>query len=283
MTILSIAVCNSSSKIIFARQFLEMSRKQLEEYIVLFSRRVTQEKEVTSFETEKNRFLYYFSEPLYLVVITTLDSNVIEDLEVLKLANRLIIDLCGVGKLVDKEIVNNAWDIALALDDIISFGSFEGINMNQVKNLLQMDSAEEKEFRKIQMQREKHAKEQLHIHMREIENKRKNNTYFNDAISSEVIQCGSDVNTSSNNNSKAFSGVIGGTSSSGGVISSTKEEIETTTEKSINSNQAKKVTKSKGLVLGKKKADVGKYKIYIILNNFFNYLSIFRIENKYQI
>ena len=243
MTILSIAVCNSSSKIIFARQFLEMSRKQLEEYIVLFSRRVTQEKEVTSFETEKNRFLYLFSEPLYLVVITTLDSNVIEDLEVLKLANRLIIDLCGVGKLVDKEIVMNAWDIALALDDMISFGSFEGINMNQVKNLLQMDSAEEKEFRKIQMQREKHANEQLHIQMREIENKKKSNTYFNDAISSEVIQCGSDVNTSNNFNP---SGVIGESSTSGRKMSSTnEEETETTNEKSINSNQAKKVTKSK--------------------------------------
>ena len=276
MTILSIAVCNSSSKIIFARQFLEMSRKQLEEYIVLFSRRVTQEKEVTSFETEKNRFLYLFSEPLYLVVITTLDSNVIEDLEVLKLANRLIIDLCGVGKLVDKEIVMNAWDIALALDDMISFGSFEGINMNQVKNLLQMDSAEEKEYRKIQMQREKHANEQLHIQMREIENKKKSNTYFNDAISSEVIQCGSDVNTSNNFNP---SGVIGGSSTSGGVMSSTNdEETETTNEKSIKSNQAKKVTKSKGLVLGKKKNEnFSKFKIYLILN-LINYISSNKIR-----
>lgn len=232
MTILSIAVCNNSSKIIFARQFVEMTRKQLEEYIVLFSRSVTQEKEGTSIETDKNRFLYYHSDPLYLVVITTLESNVIEDLEVLKLSNRLIIDICGAGRLVDYAIIENAFEIALALDDMISFGCFEGINMVQIKNLLQMDSAEEKEFKKIQMQREKHAKEQLHIQMRELENEKKNKGYFNNAVGSDAfdtIKCGSET-----------------------VVASTttfenKEEEEKTVKAS------KKVTKSKGLCLGKKK------------------------------
>jgi len=247
MTILSIVVCDITSKIYFARQFQEMSRKQLEEYVVMFSRTVSQEKELTSLETEKNRFLYFYSDPLYLVLITSLDSNIIEDIEVLKLANRLIFDICGVVKLTEESIIDNAFEIALGLDDLITFGSFEGLNLVQVKNLLQMDSAEEKEFRKVQMQKEKHTKEQLDIFMREQEKKRRNNALFSDAVGSEkydTIQLGS----------------LGGVESekekeeSSNFSSSKKEEEEdsTTTTKT----GGKKVTKSKGLSLGKKKKEI---------------------------
>lgn len=245
MAILSIAVCNKSSKIIFARQFTPMTRKELEEYIVLFSRTISQEKEVTTVETDKNRFIYYHSESLYLVVITTKDSNVIEDMEVLKLANRVIIDLCGVGKLQESAIIDHAFDIALALDDMVSFGTFEGVNMMQIKNLLLMDSAEEKEFKKIQQQREKHAREQLHIQMKEIENQRRNNTLFTDSVGSDrmdTIRCGTD-SSSSISQSSVNSGFIGSD------VSITKEEPK-------DDSKGKKVVKAKGLTLGKKKHDI---------------------------
>ena len=54
------------------------------------------------------------------------------------------------------------------------------MSMLQLKNYLKMDSAEEKEFKKIQQQREKHAQEQLYIKMKEIEAMKKNKGYFND-------------------------------------------------------------------------------------------------------
>lgn len=245
MAILSIAVCNNTSKIVFARQFTPMTRKELEEYIVLFSRTISQEKEVTTVETEKNRFIYYHSDPLYLVVITTKDSNVIEDMEVLKLANRLIIDLCGVGKLQESAIVEHAFDIALALDDMISFGTFEGVNMMQIKSLLLMDSAEEKEFKKIQQQREKHAREQLHIQMKEIENQRRNNTLFTDSVGSDrldTIRCGTDSLSS-----------VGISSVNSGIIT---DNCTTTKDDSKDDSKGKKVIKAKGLTLGKKKHDI---------------------------
>lgn len=252
MTILSIAVCNSTSKIIFARQFVEMTRKELEEYIVLFSRTVAQDKEVTSIETDKNRFLYYYSDQLYLVVITTKDSNVIEDMEVLKLANRLFIDICGVGKLLDTAIIEHAFELALSLDDMISFGSFENTNMLQIKSLLQMDSAEEKEFRKIQQQREKHAKEQLDIQMKQIEAKKRNKQYFNDAIGSDTIQCGSDTNTTFGNTTTfTNTGSISNNNDTNNSQSNLNAENDNTT-----STSTKKVTKAKGLSLGKKKPEM---------------------------
>lgn len=244
MAILSIAVCNNASKIIFARQFVEMTRKELEEYIILFRRTVSQEKEVTSFETEKNRFLYFYSDNLYLVVITTRDSNFIQDMEVLKLAYRIIIDICMVGKLSDVDIIQNAIDIALSLDDLISFGTYEGLNMLQIKNLLQMDSAEEKEFRRIQLQREKSAAEQLKAQMKEIETQRKNNHLANvNSIMSDTIQCGSNVESVKNSNDIDTSVNLGvNNNSTSGVNEKDKDE-------SKSNKLGMRITKSKGLSL----------------------------------
>lgn len=245
MAILSIAVCNNASKIIFARQFVEMTRKELEEYIILFRRTVSQEKEVTSFETEKNRFLYFYSDNLYLVVITTRDSNFIQDMEVLKLAYRIIIDICMVGKLSDVDIIQNAIDIALSLDDLISFGTYEGLNMLQIKNLLQMDSAEEKEFRRIQLQREKSAAEQLKAQMKEIETQRKNNHLANvSSIMSDTIQCGSNVESVKNSNDNIDTPVNLGVNnnSTSGVNEKDKDE-------SKSNKLGMRITKSKGLSL----------------------------------
>lgn len=244
MAILSIAVCNNASKIIFARQFVEMTRKELEEYIILFRRTVSQEKEVTSFETEKNRFLYFYSDNLYLVVITTRDSNFIQDMEVLKLAYRIIIDICMVGKLSDVDIIQNAIDIALSLDDLISFGTYEGLNMLQIKNLLQMDSAEEKEFRRIQLQREKSAAEQLKAQMKEIETQRKNNHLANvNSIMSDTIQCGSNVESIKNSNDIDTSVNLGvNNNSTSGVNEKDKDE-------SKSNKLGMRITKSKGLSL----------------------------------
>ena len=260
MTILSISVCTNTSKIIFARQFVEMTRKGLEELIVLFSRSVNLHKQVTSFETENNRFLYIYSDPLYLVVITTKDSNIIEDMEVLKLSNRLMIDICSVGKLIDTEVIKKAFEIALGLDEIVSFGTYEGLNLMQVKNLLKMDSAEEKEFRKIQLQREKHAKEQLDARMLELEEQRRKNVYFSDAIGSDTIQCGGGNDFSSNRKSSSDNK----NEISNFVQKETKEDV-------FDTRSTKKPGKSKGLTLGKKKIDtkVQEKEIKEVMGNYF--------------
>lgn len=189
MAILSISICNKSSKIIFARQFVEMSRKQLEEHIVVFSRNVDIQKDSTYFENEKCRYLYIPIDSLFLILISTKDSNIIEDMEVIKLAYRLITDLCG-GRFNEGFLINNSFELALALDDVVSLGYREGVNLVQVKQFLGMDSLEEKEFRRQQEQREKHAKEQLHIQMKEIEKQKKNKTFLSDAIGSDSIKFG---------------------------------------------------------------------------------------------
>ena len=58
MAALSIVICNKNARIIFARQFFSITRMDLEEYIVQFSRGVDSCKEITHFESDKIRYIF---------------------------------------------------------------------------------------------------------------------------------------------------------------------------------------------------------------------------------
>ena len=77
MAALSVVICNKSARIVFARQFFNISRMDLEEYIVQFSRGVDSCKEITHFESDKVRYIFIPIESLYLILITTKNSNII--------------------------------------------------------------------------------------------------------------------------------------------------------------------------------------------------------------
>jgi hypothetical protein len=180
MVVLSTAICNKNAKIIFARQFVQISRIELEEHIVHLSRNIDTTTS-THFETNNTRYLFIPIENLYLVILTSIQSNVIEDIEILKMICRLFQDLCG--SITVEAIKTNAFDLALGIDDIVTNGLREGINITQVKQYMNMESQEEKEFRKQQDEKELHAKKQMQEKMKEIEKQRRENKYVSDAVS----------------------------------------------------------------------------------------------------
>jgi len=143
MAALSVVICDKNAKIIFARQFFNISRMDLEEYIVQFSRGVDTCKEITHFESDKVRYIFIPIDTFYLILITTKNSNIIEDTEILKLIYRLIQDLCD--SINQESIIKNAFEIMLGIDDIVSLGYRNGVNLGQIKQYLQMESVEEKE------------------------------------------------------------------------------------------------------------------------------------------
>jgi hypothetical protein len=181
MVVISTAICNKNAKIIFARQFIPISRLDLEDHIVHFSRHIDTCGGSTHLETDDTRYIFIPVENLYLVIITTKQSNVIEDIEILKLIYRLLQDICGT--ITQSSVSLNAYEIVLGIDDIVSLGYRESVTVPQLKQLLAMESQEEKEFRKLQEQRELEAKKQMQEKMKEIEKKRRENRYVSDAIS----------------------------------------------------------------------------------------------------
>jgi len=182
MAALSVVICDRSAKIIFARQFFNISRMDLEEYIIQFSRGVDSCKEITHFESDKVRYIFIPIDTFYLMLITTKNSNIIEDTEILKLIYRLIQDLCY--SINQESIIENAFEIMLGIDDIVSLGYRNSVNLGQIKQYLQMESAEEKEFKRKKEEQELAVQKALEEKGREFDRQRREKKFNSNAISS---------------------------------------------------------------------------------------------------
>ena len=60
----------------------------------------------------------------------------------------------------ESSVLNKAFELILMFDDVITQGYRESVNMSQLEAFLEMDSTEEKVFKKQQMIREAEAREQ---------------------------------------------------------------------------------------------------------------------------
>ena len=253
MAALSIVVCNKNARIIFARQFFSITRMDLEEYIVQFSRGVDSCKEITHFESDKVRYIFIPVESLYLILITTKNSNIIEDTEILKLIYRLIQDLCGT--INSESILNNAFEIMLGIDDIVSLGYRNSVNLGQIKQYLQMESIEEQEFKRKKREQEEKVKKELAEKGREFDKQRREKKFNSDAISSSSFNFQDDTNKDNekeNNSSENKEFVIGKKKEN------KHEEEDIGEEEDENEKKEKEVVKEKkkskgGLKLTKRK------------------------------
>ncbi|MCQ2819102.1 MAG: hypothetical protein MJ252_17710 [archaeon] len=182
MVALSIVICSKTAKIIFARQFVQMTRRELEEYVVQFSRNIDSCKEITHFESDKVRYIFIPVDSFYLILISSKNSNIIEDTEIIKSVYRLLQDICGS---VDYDsIISNAFEISLGIDDLVCLGYRNGVNITQVKQYLQMESLEEKEFRRKKLEQERKVQRELSEKAREFDKLKREKKFLTDAISS---------------------------------------------------------------------------------------------------
>jgi len=248
MAALSVVICDKSAKIIFARQFFNISRMDLEEYIIQFSRGVDSCKEITHFESDKVRYIFIPIDTFYLILITTKNSNIIEDTEILKLIYRLIQDLCNSINL--ESIVENAFEIMLGIDDIVSLGYRNSVNLGQIKQYLQMESAEEKEYKRKKEEQELAVQKALEEKGREFDRQRREKKFNSNAISSASFAFKEENNEKENDDSNENKALN---------ISSKKPE-EKKEEENVEENEEeeKKIVKPKkkgkgGLKLTKKK------------------------------
>ena len=255
MAALSVVICNKNARIIFARQFFNITRMDLEEYIVQFSRGVDNCKEITHFESDKVRYIFIPIESLYLILIKTKNSNIIEDTEILKLIYRLIQDLCGT--IYPESIVKNAYEIMLGIDDIVSLGYRNSVTLGQIKQYLQMESIEEQEYKRKKREQEEKVSRELAEKGREFDRQRKEKKFNKDAISSSSFKFQEDDKDKENDNNNENKELVVGKKKEN-KDEEKDEDNKDEDNKDENEKQEKEVVKEKkkpkgGLKLTKRK------------------------------
>ncbi|XP_063492634.1 coatomer subunit delta isoform X4 [Symphalangus syndactylus] len=170
MVLLAAAVCTKAGKAIVSRQFVEMTRTRIEGLLAAFPKLMNTGKQHTFVETESVRYVYQPMEKLYMVLITTKNSNILEDLETLRLFSR-IPEYCRA--LEENEISEHCFDLIFAFDEIVALGYRENVNLAQIRTFTEMDSHEEKVFRAVRETQEREAKAEMRRKAKELQQARR--------------------------------------------------------------------------------------------------------------
>ncbi|OVA11079.1 Clathrin adaptor [Macleaya cordata] len=149
MVVLAASIISKSGKALVSRQFVDMSRIRIEGLLAAFPKLVGIGKQHTYVETENVRYVYQPIEALYLLLVTNKQSNILEDLETLRLLSKLVPEYSP--SLDEEGVCKSAFELIFAFDEVISLGHKESVTVAQVKQYCEMESHEEK-LHKLVMQ-----------------------------------------------------------------------------------------------------------------------------------
>ncbi|TRY50806.1 Coatomer subunit delta [Cryptosporidium tyzzeri] len=173
----------SNRKILLSRQFVEMTRGDVETYLNRFIKKIEQfclSSEYTYMEIDNIRFIYQAIDNIYLILMTPINSNIIEDMDTLQLFCQVLYDCCNNPPPITEDLIaNNCFDVIFAFDEIVSFGYRESINLSQIKTCLEMESQEEKLHKLIRQNKENEEKERRRHIANRLDKERVTNEAFN--------------------------------------------------------------------------------------------------------
>lgn len=114
--------------------------------------------------------MYLPLESLYLLLITNKGSNIIEDLDTLRLLIKVVPEQLGMGvPVVEENISARAFELLFAFDEVLSAGGYrEAVTLHAIRTNLEMESHEEKLAAMIKASKMAEAKEAAKRKEREI-------------------------------------------------------------------------------------------------------------------
>eukprot|EP00565_Helicotheca_tamesis_P000624 CAMPEP_0185729418 /NCGR_PEP_ID=MMETSP1171-20130828/5704_1 /TAXON_ID=374046 /ORGANISM="Helicotheca tamensis, Strain CCMP826" /LENGTH=544 /DNA_ID=CAMNT_0028398253 /DNA_START=83 /DNA_END=1717 /DNA_ORIENTATION=- len=160
MVVLSASICTRGGKALVSRQFVEMNRMRVEGLLAAFPKLMGHSKQHTFVETDTVRYVYQpLENHLYLLLITTKASNIVEDLGTLRLLAKVVPDVAGGAQ--ENFINEHAFEIIFAFDEVLTSGGYkEETTLSTIRTNLQMESHEENMANMIKESKEKEAAEE---------------------------------------------------------------------------------------------------------------------------
>jgi hypothetical protein len=168
MVLISAAICTKNGKTLISRQFIEMTKARIEGLLAAFPKLMT--TGYNHITTDSVRYVYQPMEKFYMLLITTKASNILEDLETLRLFSKVVPEYCRT--MDEKEILDNAFNLIFAFDEIVALGYRESVNLAQIKTFVEMDSHEEKVYQAVRQTQEKEAKQKMREKAKELQRQR---------------------------------------------------------------------------------------------------------------
>ncbi|CAN6669612.1 coatomer subunit delta [Trichomonascus vanleenenianus] len=142
MVVLAASICTRGGKAILSRQFRDLHKDRVQALLASFPKLAQRGSQHTTAEDENVRYVYQPLEELYVVLITNRQSNILQDIETLRLMTSVVSSI--VRNVDEREVLHKAFELLSAFDEIVTLGYRENLNLQQVETFLAMESHEEK-------------------------------------------------------------------------------------------------------------------------------------------
>lgn len=118
---------------LLSRQFVEANRMRVEGLLAAFPKLVADSgaggKQHTYAETDSIRYVYApLESSMYLVLITNRGSNIIEDLDTLRLLAKVISEQLSGMPITEEAVTGRAFELIFAFDEVISAGGYREVS-----------------------------------------------------------------------------------------------------------------------------------------------------------
>jgi len=186
MVILSASICTRGGKPLVSRQYVEMTRMRIEGLLAAFpklnSSNTSAAKQHTFVETDTVRYVYQpLENAVYLMLITTKTSNIVEDLGTLRLLAKVVPDVAG--GLREELIHDKAFELIFAFDEVLTAGGYreDKVTLSTIRTNLLMESHEELMFDMVEEKKKEEAAKTMKSKQQEIQKRQlqqmKNNMF----------------------------------------------------------------------------------------------------------
>ncbi|QEU60790.1 Ret2 [Kluyveromyces lactis] len=170
MVVLAVSITTRKGKPLLSRQFRDITKDRVMELLSNFQTLVANSsKQHTFVEDEHVRYVYKPFDDYYIILITNLHSNIIQDMDTLNIFVQTV-DSTLKG-LSEEDVFDSAFDILNSFDEIITMGYKENLSLTQIKTFLAMESHEERIQEIIERNKEFEAAEERKRRAKEISRK----------------------------------------------------------------------------------------------------------------